>query len=92
MARAVSIPHRRRFRRTLTTSPPWPAAAPVAIPLFYRGHLGSAHLEEEGGQLPAGSESERHALAGEAIRASHRGAALLVQELLRKGRNDRQGL
>jgi hypothetical protein len=34
----------------------------VAIPLFYRSHLGSAHLEGEGGQVSAGSELERHAL------------------------------
>jgi hypothetical protein len=34
----------------------------VAIPLFYRSHLGSAHLEEEGGQLSAGSELEKGTL------------------------------
>jgi hypothetical protein len=91
-APAASIPHRRRFRRTLTTSAVFDRRQPLWPPPSSTGATSGPHIGRRGWSTVRWFRVGKARSAGVAIRASHRGAALLVQELLRKGRNNRPGL
>jgi hypothetical protein len=91
-APAASIPHRRRFRRTLTTFAVFDRRQPLWPPPSSTGATSGPHIGRRGWSAVRWFRVGKARSAGVAIRASHRGAALLVQELLRKGRNNRPGL